>query len=158
MTITIEIPNHDTLNLDVLLLDINGTIAVDGIIDMDVTRRVTKLKSSLDIYVVTADTFGTASKMTKMMGIECHVLPRVQPEAEEKLEFIKSLGPERVAAMGNGNNDVLMLKEAGLGIGVLGREGISVECLQAADIIVQDPKDGLDLLLKPMRLIATLRC
>jgi len=81
----------------------------------------------------------------------------VKPEAEEKRDFVKSLGPERVVAIGNGNNDVLMIQEAALGIGVLGHEGISGGCIQVADVIVQTPRDGLDLLLKPLRLVATLR-
>jgi soluble P-type ATPase len=59
--------------------------------------------------------------------------------------------------MGNGNNDELILKEAALGIAILGDEGISVTALKQADIMVKNISDALDLLLKPKRLMATLR-
>jgi len=88
------------------------------------------------LHVVTADTFGTAAKMTKSFGLECHVLPKKKVEAEEKLDYINSLGSEKCVVMGNGNNDYLMLENAGLGIAVLGREGIATQCLFAADLVV----------------------
>jgi P-type E1-E2 ATPase len=135
----------------------NGTIAVDGKIEPALKSRLAKLKTALKIFVVTADTFGTASEMATKLGLECHLLPKKKRESEEKLDFVKSLGSDRVVAMGNGNNDLLMIKEAAFGIGVLGHEGIAIECLHAADIIVQNPKDGLDLLLKSLRVTATLR-
>jgi soluble P-type ATPase len=59
--------------------------------------------------------------------------------------------------IGNGGNDQLILKEAGLGIAILGDEGISVTAMKNADILVKTISDALDLLLKPKRLIATLR-
>jgi soluble P-type ATPase len=60
-------------------------------------------------------------------------------------------------AIGNGNNDDLILKEAGLGIAVLGDEGMSVSAMRNAEILVKNISDALDLFLKPKRLTATLR-
>ena len=74
-----------------------------------------------------------------------------------KFEFFKTLDLERTIAVGNGNNDQLILKEAGLGIAVLGEEGLSISVIKNADIVVKDISDALDLFLKPKRLIATLR-
>jgi soluble P-type ATPase len=48
------------------------------------------------------------------------------------------------------------LKEAGLGIAVLGDEGMSVSAMKNADIVVKSIFDALDLFLKPKRLLATL--
>jgi len=76
---------------------------------------------------------------------------------EGKFNFLKSLDLEKTVAMGNGNNDELILKEAALGIAILGDEGISVTALKQADIMAKNISDALDLLLKPKRLIATLR-
>ena len=50
-----------------------------------------------------------------------------------------------------------MLGIAALGIAVLQGEGIATESLRAADIVVSDARDALDLLLKPLRLVATMR-
>lgn len=50
-----------------------------------------------------------------------------------------------------------MLAAAALGIAVLGPEGLATEALQAADLVVGQVEDALDLLLHPTRLLATLR-
>ncbi|MEK6290566.1 MAG: hypothetical protein V4793_04090 [Paraburkholderia tropica] len=70
---------------------------------------------------------------------------------------MRRLGPERVAAIGNGRNDALMLEQAALAIVVLGTEGLASDALEAADVVVRHAVDGLGLLLRPRRLIATLR-
>jgi soluble P-type ATPase len=59
--------------------------------------------------------------------------------------------------IGNGSNDQLILKEAGLAIAVLGDEGVSVSAMKHADVLVKSISDALDLFLKPKRLIATLK-
>jgi soluble P-type ATPase len=50
-----------------------------------------------------------------------------------------------------------MLSAAALGIAVLGQEGLDPEALQAADLLVTQIADALDLLLHPQRLVATRR-
>ena len=56
----IEIPGYKTLDLDYLVLDYNGTIAVDGLIPPAIKERLLLLGDSFKIYVLTADTHGTA--------------------------------------------------------------------------------------------------
>jgi soluble P-type ATPase len=67
------------------------------------------------------------------------------------------LGKEKCVAIGNGANDVLMLKQSAIGICVIGKEGASAEAVQHSDIVVYDVSNALDLLLYRKRLIATLR-
>ncbi len=50
-----------------------------------------------------------------------------------------------------------MFAEAVLAVGVIGREGAYQPALARADIIVTNPKDAILLLLKPRRIVATLR-
>jgi soluble P-type ATPase len=50
-----------------------------------------------------------------------------------------------------------MLKEAALGICVLSPEGVALEALLAADLVVPDIFTALELLEKPIRIVATLR-
>ncbi len=155
----IDIPNVGKLTLEHLVMDMNGTIATGGVIHGDLAALFEQLKKAniLALHLVTADTFGTAAKMAKSFGLDCHVLTKKKVEAEEKLDYINSLASETCVVMGNGNNDYLMLENAGLGICVLGREGAATQCLFAADLVVQDPKDALLMLLNPERLVATLR-
>jgi soluble P-type ATPase len=50
-----------------------------------------------------------------------------------------------------------MLAAATVGVAVMQAEGAAAETLAAADIVVATIGDALDLLLRPARLIATLR-
>jgi soluble P-type ATPase len=59
--------------------------------------------------------------------------------------------------MGNGRNDRLMLQTAALGVAVCQAEGAAVQTMLAADVIVPDTQAALDLLIYPLRLVATLR-
>ncbi|GLI54958.1 hypothetical protein PM10SUCC1_04730 [Propionigenium maris DSM 9537] len=62
-----------------------------------------------------------------------------------------------MAALGNGRNDILMLRESVLGIGILHREGICTQTLMSTDIVCTSPLDALTYFREPKRLIATLR-
>jgi soluble P-type ATPase len=74
-----------------------------------------------------------------------------------KLDYVKALGADRTACMGNGRNDRLMLKEAALGVAVILDEGIAVETLNSADVVCTSILSALELLTNPLRLTATLR-
>lgn len=152
----IEIPDYGSLCLHHLVLDYNGTIARDGEVIGEMKERLEVLSRNLDIHVITADTFGSARQ--KLADVNCRlaVIPRGE-QAQAKLEYVKTLGVERCVCMGNGRNDRLMLEAAALGIAVIETEGASVNAVLAADVVVTGALDGLDLLLHPLRLTATLR-
>lgn len=153
--ITIEIPGRGLLQIGHLILDLNGTLAVDGRLSTAVVDRVRALSSAVEIHILTADTFGTASAL-QALGVRILVLePGDQVEA--KARFVRELGASRTVAIGNGMNDEGMLREAALGIAVIGREGAAVRSLLAADLAAPSIEDGLDLLRFPRRLAASLR-
>ena len=145
--IQIDIPGWGNMEIETIVLDMNGTVATDGKIPAEVKAK---------IYVLTADTQGTASEEVKGLTVE---LVKIEEEGSinGKFEFLKTINPERTVVIGNGNNDQLILKEAGLGIGVLGEEGMAVSAMKHADLIVKGISDALDLFMKPKRLMATLR-
>ena len=57
----------------------------------------------------------------------------------------------------NGTNDAEMLREAALGIAVIGPEGASGATVAAADLVCRSINDALGLLRDPRVLAATLR-
>jgi P-type E1-E2 ATPase len=77
-----------------------------------------------------------------------------RPETAQKADVVKQLGAERVVAIGNGANDADMLREAAVGIAVVGPEGLSGGALAAADVVVVSISDALGLLLNSRRLVA----
>jgi soluble P-type ATPase len=154
--LSIEVPGAGTLLLEHLVLDYNGTLAVDGELVPGAAARLNTLSARLRIHVVTADTFGRAG--TELAGQPCTlcVLPPQDQDAR-KLAYVRGLGAERVVCIGNGRNDRSMVEAAALGIAVIQEEGAAVETVLAADVVVRHIADALDLLVHPLRLAATLR-
>lgn len=154
--ISVTIPGWGDMEIENIVLDLNGTIATDGKIPSEVKEKINSLSDKVKLYIVTADTQGTASEETSGLRAELLKVPE-KDSAGVKLRVLKSLGPSRTIAIGNGSSDHLILREAPLGIAVLGDEGLSVLAVKNADILVKNIGDALDLLLNPKRLIATLR-
>jgi soluble P-type ATPase len=156
--IEFTVPGKGILRFEALLLDLNGTLATDGHILAGVRDRIATLAQVLDIYLVTCDTHGNGARIADELGIRLIRAGLPGPEeAETKAQAARSLKPERIIAIGNGDADALMLKESDLAIAVLGDEGLSIKALQQADILVRNICDALDLLQYERRLIATLR-
>ncbi len=154
--LTIDIPGVKTYGFEHLVLDFNGTIAVDGRIVNGIRERLDELRSYLDIHVITADTNGSVHQECRQFPVNVHVIGK-EDQAGEKKRFVEELGPERTVAIGNGSNDEEMFRVAALAVAVLGKEGCALPSMLASDIVVVNIEDGLDLLLKPHRLQATLR-
>src|SRR6056297_1776604 len=152
----IQIPGYGELTLQSLVMDYNGTLAIDGKPVDGVRDALIKLSEDLDLHVLTADTFGIARE--GLEGIPCKLTILSKDDQQGgKLRFVQDLGAAWVAAIGNGRNDQLMLRDAALGIAVILEEGASVQALQAADVVCPSIVSALELLLHPLRLTATLR-
>lgn len=152
-----DIPGYGPLSLEHLVLDYNGTIAVDGEPVPGVRDALEDLSRHLSVHVLTADTFGQVREA--MAGVDCRLsilLPGNQDRG--KFDYAASIGLDRTVSIGNGRNDRLMLKGSKLGIAVILDEGAAAETLAAADIVCTDILAALALLTHPLRLTATLRC
>ncbi len=154
--IEISIPGYKTLQLDQLVLDYNGTLAVDGQPLAGVAEMLATLSTRLEIHVLTADTHGQVKNALAGAPCRISILPPGQEDIS-KLNYIEQLGAERTVCIGNGRNDRLMLQQAALGIAVVQAEGAAAQTLLAADVVVLDVVAALELLTNPLRLVATLR-
>jgi soluble P-type ATPase len=154
MSLRVEIPGRATLELEGLLLDVNGTLSDRGVLIAGVGERILALKPAFErITLLSADTFGKLDAIAASLDVSSQRIS----QGAEKLAYLERLGSQRQAAIGNGSNDAAMLAAAGLGIAVLGPEGVSVEALRAADVVCGSVLQALDLLLEPRALVATLR-
>ena len=154
--IEINIPGHGKLSLKYIVSDYNGTLACDGILFPEIVPIIRKLSSDLEIHVITADTFGIAAKHLSELPVKLVILSQDNQD-KGKLDYINNLGASSVVSLGNGRNDMLMLRESALGICLIQAEGSSVRSLFEADIVCNSAKDALELFLNPKRLVATLR-
>ncbi|GAC1373831.1 MAG: HAD hydrolase family protein [Ktedonobacteraceae bacterium] len=153
MTIKLDIPQRGIVELQHAVFDVNGTLAVDGAAVPGVAERLKTISSHLSIHLVTSGTHGGLPELERSLGFPLHLILK----GEEKMRYVQQLGPTNVIAFGNGVNDSNMLRLAAIGVAILTPEGLATRVLQGADILVYGPTNALDLLLKPNRLIATLR-
>jgi soluble P-type ATPase len=152
--IEIPVPGREALRINHVVLDVNGTIAADGVLLPGVKERLDQLGKYVEIHLLTADTHGRQAAIDAELGLTATI---IQHGTTEKGAYILTLGADQVAVLGNGANDVAMFNAAALRIAVLGPEGLATALVTVADVLVRDVNDGLDLLLQPRRLVATLR-
>lgn len=154
--IEINIPGRGLLQLEHLVSDVNGTLAVDGQLIGGVQPMFNRLRDRLEIHLLTADTHGKQKQIDQQLNLSA---VRIRPgnEAEQKRNYIELLGKSRVIAFGQGANDAAMLREAAIGVCVLSREGVAIETLLAADLLASDILEALELIENPLRIVASLR-
>jgi len=154
--IEIDIPGYEKLHLEHVVLDYNGTMAVDGKLIPGVKERLLDLAKKLKVHVLTADTFGRVVKELSDVPCKVYIL-RSGHEDIGKMNYVKELSTCNCVVIGNGRNDAMMLKSAALGIAVIQEEGASIQAITAADIVTTSILFALDLLANPLRIKATLR-
>lgn len=151
--IRIDIPHRGIIELQHAVFDINGTLATDGIPILGVVDRLKELAAHLSLHALSAGTHGNMAELEHILGLPIQIIK----SGEEKMRYVQQLDPERVIAFGNGMNDIGMLRVAAIGVAILSSEGMAAKILPSADVIALGPVDAIDLVLKPKRLVATLR-
>ncbi len=152
----IDIPGFGAVKLKHLVSDFTGTLSCNGKLVPGVKEQLNSISEFLDIHVLTSDTFGSAISELEGVSCETRVLEGEYHDLQKE-EYVESLGASSVVAFGNGNNDRKMLRTARIGVAVNGEEGCAVDILMAGELCVTGINSGLDLLINPKRLKATLR-
>ena len=144
------------IDIKYVVSDLNGTLALDGDMIEGIAERFDALnKLGIKVIVLTGDIHKNAKALFKDYKCEVEIVDieeKFARQDQQKLNIVKSLGTEKVLAIGNGANDALMLKKAAIGVLVIGKEGGSTTALKNADIVVHDIKDAFDLLIHPKRI------
>jgi P-type E1-E2 ATPase len=153
MPLWVDIPGRERLELEHLVLDVNGTLTNRGGVIEGVPERLTDMGEKLRIHLLSADTFGTLDAVAAAVGAE----PTTIASGEDKRRVVEELGADRCVAIGNGANDAAMLERAALGIAVIGPEGAAGAAVRVSDVLCGSILDALDLLLDETALRATLR-
>lgn len=149
-----DIPGQGQLVIKTIILDLNGTLSVAGVVPEGVKQRLDKLKElGFKILFFTGNTRGDADTLAAQLGIEW----KLAKTGEDKRDLAHELDPETCASIGNGLIDLELMKTVKLGIVTLQAEGVHVQTLMNSDIVVPTINDALDLLIDRQRLIATLR-
>ncbi len=148
--------NDEKIRLKYLLLDYTGTLSESGKLIKGIRERLEQLSDMFDkIEVLTSDTFHSAQKELEGLNLNINIL---EGEAgKQKLQKLNELGAQHCVAIGNGNNDMLMLKYARLSVAVINRDGCFAKLLNEADIVVNSTIDILDGLIDKRKIVSLLR-
>lgn len=151
-----EISGRGVVEIENLVLDYNGTIAVDGKLVEGVEELLVKLKEHVNIYVLTADTYGTVREELKDLNVEVLTFPS-ESAGISKRKIVMELGGYKTLCIGNGYNDLPMFNECILSIAVIEGEGAYGKLIANADIVTRSILDALKTVLSKNRVNATLR-
>src|SRR5437868_7649051 len=101
------IPNEGELEIQNIILDLNGTLTIGGKIVEGVSERLQKLKNlGFRIIFFSGDTRGNASQIAQELGIEFIKAST----GEDKRKEAEKLNPELCVSIGNGLIDLEMMK------------------------------------------------
>jgi len=151
--ITITIPGGKDISIREIFLDYTGTLSKDGKLIEGVAQRLFLLSQKVKVSIYTADTFGSAKKELENLPVEINIIKN----GDDKEKALKKKSYKYIAAIGNGINDVKMLKLAKFSVAIIGPEGAAAKLLRYSDIVVSNIIDALDLFLNTKRITATLR-
>lgn len=150
--IEIDIPFFaEPLRITRIVSDYTGTLSFHGRLIPSVPHRMDKLQAFVAIDVLTADSSGTAKmQLAGMPFLGVQIFQDAERHDVRKQAHAEKNDPAHIAAFGNGNNDVLLLKTVkaagGLAVAVDNGEGCSVEAMQNASIFIVGIVNALDLL------------
>lgn len=153
----ISIAGFGEFDINYLIFDLNGTLAIDGEIPSLVQEEIKTLKKDFEIVIVSRDIHGNVSELAKSLGVQHRRISGESSASEQKANIVKQIGGQKVISIGNGNSDRGMFAESAISIAVAGPEGASFNCIKEADIVVKDIYDALECIKKPIRIIATLQ-
>ncbi len=149
-----SIPGQDPFEISTLILDLNGTLSVGGVVPEGVKERLDAVKDlGFSTLFFTGNTRNDADELASELGIEW----KLAKTAKDKKDLAIEIGADNCASIGNGLIDLELTKTVRLGIATLQAEGVHTQTLLAADIVVPTINDALDLFIDPSRLTATMR-
>ena len=153
--ISIQRPGMEDLDIHFVLIDFEGTLAMDGRVHPKAKDKVNLLSKRASIYILTKSNREKVEETLRKMKAEILYVAEGD-SSQQKLNVLQRLGPHQTAVIGNGLDDGQIMEQAGLGMCVIGKEGSSAEAMAKADLVVTHVLDALDFLLKPLRQRATL--
>ncbi len=154
--LTYKIPGRDEIKIENIVFDYNGTIAIDGSVIDGVKELIEELANHLNVYILTADTYGTVREECKKISAEIISFTDENTGLEKK-KIVDELGADKSICIGNGFNDIDMFETAAIAIATIEGEGACTKLLLAADIVTRSIEDAIEIVLCENKMKAILR-
>src|SRR4051812_17415161 len=101
------IPGVGELELETIILDLNGTLSVAGVIPNGVKERLNQLKQlGFKLVFFTGNTRNDADEISQQLGIEW----KLAKNAAEKRDLALTMKPKTCVSIGNGLIDLELMK------------------------------------------------
>jgi len=150
----IEIPKGETIEINTIVLDLNGTLSVNGIVSNKTKELIVKLKElNYRIVLISGDIRGNAKQISDELQLDLFLGATSLEKANQMQQFNK----ETTAAIGNARIDIGTFEHAKLTIATMQAEGIHTAIIKHVDIIVPTIENALDLFIDVKSLAGTLR-
>lgn len=150
----IEIPRGETIEINTIVLDLNGTLSVNGVVLNETKALIEKLKKlKYRIVLISGDIRGNAKQISEELKIELFLGTTSIDKAKQMKQFNK----ETTASIGNARIDIGTFENSKLSISTLQSEGIHTGILKYVDIVVPSIEDALKLFINTKSLAGTLR-
>ncbi len=147
-------PNNSLINIDTIVLDLNGTLSVDGKVADSTKKLLAQLRDlNYRLVLLSGDIRGNASLIAKTLGLELYLAA----DSSEKARQMQRFNKETTAAIGNARIDIGTFENAVLSIATLQNEGIHTQILDYVDVLVPSIDADLNLFINTKSLEATLR-
>jgi soluble P-type ATPase len=148
-------PGLEPLEVDFILVDLDGTLASDGRIHPKAKDKLNLLAKRTRIYILAKGEKDRVEDVLRKVKAEAVYVPEGEASLAKR-DWLRRLGEGRSVAIGNGVEDASMVEDAGLGICILCKEGAAASTLAKADLVFTNILDAFDFLLKPLRQKGTL--
>jgi len=149
-----HIPKGETLEINTIVLDLNGTLTVKGILENSTIELIKQLQNnSFRLVLISGDIRGNAKTIADKLGMDLYLGSTSDEKAAQMQQFDKN----KTAAIGNARIDIGTFENAVLSIATLQSEGIHTAIINHVDIIVPSIDDALRLFIDKKSLEGTLR-
>jgi len=150
----INTPNNVQLDIENIVLDLNGTLANYGTVSEETKVLIRKLKElNYRIILISGDIRGNAASIAKELEIDL----LLGKNSKEKAKQIQQFNPNKTVAIGNARIDIGTFQNAIFSIATLQQEGIHTDIIKHVDIIIPSIEDALRLFIDTKALEGTLR-
>jgi len=149
-----NIPKGETIEINTIVLDLNGTLTVNGKLESSTEKLVKQLQNKgFRLVLISGDIRGNAKTIADKLGLDLYLGSTSDEKAAQMQQFDKN----KTAAIGNARIDIGTFENAKISIATLQSEGIHTAIIKHVDIIVPNIDNALQLFLDKKSLEGTLR-